>query len=181
MRLEPVDEGHRTELRGVLASDPEAWPILLTCGIGEHFDSYWRAMVDTPGRITFAARALASDAIVGTSSFLHIEPAHGTLEIGVTFFAPAHRGSAVNPQSKLLMLGEAFEAGARRVQFSIDALNARSQAAVLKLGAKREGVLREHRVTWTGRVRDTAVFSIVADEWPQVRDGLERRLAAMAA
>ena len=90
------------------------------------------------------------------------------------------RGGAINPAAKRLMLGHAFEAGARRVQFKIDALNARSRAAVLKLGATQEGVLRQDRVTWTGRLRDTVVFSVLADEWPAARERLDARLAAFA-
>jgi RimJ/RimL family protein N-acetyltransferase len=77
------------------------------------------------------------------------------------------------------MLGDAFDSGARRVVFRVDALNARSRAAVGKLGAVQEGILRQDRVTWTGRVRDTVIFSILADEWPAVRDRLDARLAAL--
>ena len=84
----------------------------------------------------------------------------------------------INPAAKRLLLGHAFGAGARRVQFKVDALNARSRAAVLKLGAVQEGILRQDRVTWTGRVRDTVFFSVLAAEWPKVREGLDRRLAA---
>jgi RimJ/RimL family protein N-acetyltransferase len=76
------------------------------------------------------------------------------------------------------MLEEAFGAGARRVQFSVSAANPRSQAAVLKLGGKKEGMLRNHRITWTGASRDTVLFSITDEEWPEVRQGLITRLAA---
>jgi RimJ/RimL family protein N-acetyltransferase len=86
----------------------------------------------------------------------------------------------VNPQSKLLMIAMAFDAGARRVGFKVDALNARSRAAVLKLGARQDGIIRQDRITWTGRTRDTVVFSILSDEWPAVRAGLEGRLGAFA-
>jgi RimJ/RimL family protein N-acetyltransferase len=75
------------------------------------------------------------------------------------------------------MLSEAFRAGARRVQFSVSAANKRSQAAVLKIGGKQEGTLRNHRITWTGASRDTVLFSITDQEWPEVRDGLITRLA----
>jgi RimJ/RimL family protein N-acetyltransferase len=86
----------------------------------------------------------------------------------------------VNPAAKRLLMAHAFESGVRRVQYKVDAINARSRAAVLKLGAIQEGILRQDRVTWTGRVRDTVVFSILADEWPAVRDRLDARLAAFA-
>ena len=75
----------------------------------------------------------------------------------------------------------AFEAGARRVVYRVDAINSRSRAAVLKLGATQEGILRRDRICWTGRVRDTVVFSILDDEWPVVRDRLDARLAAFGA
>jgi len=102
------------------------------------------------------------------------------VEIGGTYYGPDLRGGAVSPAAKRLLLANAFESGARRVQFKVDAINARSRAAVLKLGAIQEGILRQERVTWTGRVRDTVVFSILADEWPAVRDRLDARLATFA-
>ena len=86
----------------------------------------------------------------------------------------------MNPAAKRLMMGQAFCDGARRVVFRVDAINARSRAAVTKLGGKLEGILRQDRVTWTGRVRDTCIFSVLKDEWPAVRDGLDARLAAFA-
>ncbi len=90
------------------------------------------------------------------------------------------RGTAVNPEAKLLMLAHAFASGAHCVQLKVDAMNARSRAAVLKLGAKQDGILRGDRVTWTGRIRDTVMFSILEDEWPDVRAQLEARVAAFA-
>jgi len=77
-------------------------------------------------------------------------------------------------------MAHAFERGARRVQYKVDAINARSRAAVLKLGAIEEGILRQDRITWTGRIRSTVVFSILADEWPVVRDRLDARLAGLS-
>jgi N-acetyltransferase len=99
------------------------------------------------------------------------------VEIGATFLNPDVRAGAVNPEAKLLMLGHAFNSGAVRVQFTVDTRNERSQAAVAKLGAVREGVLRRDKRTWTGYIRDTVVFSIIDSEWPEVRIRLEQRLA----
>ena len=82
----------------------------------------------------------------------------------------------MNPESKRLLLANAFDAGAIRVEFMIDVRNARSQAAVEKLGGTKEGVLRNHKITWTGHVRDTAVFSITDADWPAVRERLDFRL-----
>ena len=129
----------------------------------------------------FAVRDLASGLLAGTSSFLSVWPQQSSLEIGSTWFRPEYRGGRINIEAKLLMLGEAFGAGVRRIEFRVDARNARSQAAVLKLGAAREGMLRQHLLTWTGHIRDTAVFSIVAEEWPRVRAGLMERLAGFEA
>ena len=177
VRLEPVSQEHCAEMKEVLESDPDNWKLQTMSGIGEHFQAYWEKMIGTPGRIAFAVKDQASGRIAGTSSFINIDPKHRTVEIGYTFFRPEHRGTAVNPETKLLMLGEAFGAGASRVQFSVSAANHRSQAAVLKLGATKEGVIRKHRITWTGASRDTALFSIIDEEWEAVRERLRSRLA----
>ena len=116
----------------------------------------------------------------GITTYYAIDPANAVAEIGGTYYHPNLRGGATNPAAKRLMMGHAFERGARRVVYRVDALNARSRAAVLKLGAVQEGILRQDRVTWTGRIRDTVIFSVLADEWPAVRDRLDARLAAFA-
>ena len=113
---------------------------------------------------------------MGTSSFRGLRYEHRGVEIGSTFLHPDVRSGPVNLESKLLMLTHAFDAGAIRVEFLVDERNSRSQAAVLKLGARQEGVLRKHMITWTGHVRDTAIFSIVDFDWPGVRERLEFRL-----
>jgi RimJ/RimL family protein N-acetyltransferase len=177
VRLEPVHDGLREEMREALDCDPENWAIQSNSGMGGHFAEYWRLMVDTPGRIAFAVYDQASGALAGTSSLFDISPQHRTLEIGYTWLRPEYRGTLLNPEAKLLMLGHAFGAGALRVQFSVNALNARSRAAVLKLGARQEGIIRRHRITWTGAKRDTVLFSIIDEEWPAVKARLEARLA----
>lgn len=179
--LEPVREDRREAIQEALDRDPENWAIQSISAMGEHFAGYWRLMTETPGRIAFAAIDHATGRVAGTSSFFDIEPHHRTVEIGYTWFRPEYRGTAFNVETKLLMLGEAFGAGARRVQFSVNAANMRSRAAVLKLGAKQEGLLRNHRIGWNGHKRDTIIFSIVDEEWPDVRSGLRARLRAFAA
>ena len=99
------------------------------------------------------------------------------LEIGGTYYRPDLRGGPVNPAAKRLMMGHAFECGARRAVYRVDAINLRSRAAVLKLGAVEEALLRQDRITWTGRIRDTVIFSVLDHEWPAVRDRLDARLA----
>jgi RimJ/RimL family protein N-acetyltransferase len=107
--------------------------------------------------------------LVGMSSYLDVEAKHGSVQIGRTYFVPRIRGTGFNAGVKRLMLDRAFDCGFRRAEFKVDTRNARSMAAILKLGAVHEGTLRKNLVTWTGYVRDTAVYSILADEWPALR------------
>ena len=176
--LKPLGESHREGLREAAARDAEIWSVYPYSLAGEHFDPYWTRIAGeaAQGR-TIPFAVVVEEAVVGVSCFLSVDRENATVEVGGTYLTPEVRGGAVNPQIKRLMLEEAFAGGARRVGFRIDALNARSLAAVGKLGAVREGVSRQDRVTWTGRVRDTVIFSILADEWPAVRAGLDRRLA----
>lgn len=180
VRLEPITADLRDELRGAIDCDPESWEIMSVNGCGEGFEDWWGALLgesDRGERVGFAIRRLSDGKIVGTSSYLNIRRLHKGLEIGSTFLHPEARSGPINPESKHLLLGHAFDAGVIRVEFLIDVRNARSQAAVEKLGATREGVLRSHKITWTGHVRDTAVFSITAFDWPGVKQRLEFRLS----
>ncbi len=182
VRLEPMAERHRAELQAACAADPQLWRDLYPHSMDpEHFDAGWTRMMAQAANgswIPFAV--LAQDRCVGMTSYIGPDRANATVEIGGTYYHPDHRGGAVNPATKRLMLGAAFEAGARRVQFNVDAINHRSCAAVRKLGAVQEGILRQNRVVWTGRIRDTVVFSVLAAEWPDVRARLDERLARLA-
>lgn len=178
-RLEPLAARHADDLRAAADADPEIWPLYPVNMSGAHFDGWWARITEdaASGRwLPFAVTVRG--ACVGVTCFILPDAANAGVEIGGTYLHPAVRGGAVNPQSKRLMLGHAFDAGARRVAFRVDALNARSRAAVLKLGAVQEGILRQDKVVWTGRVRDTVTFSILAAEWPAVRERLDARLAA---
>ncbi len=115
--------------------------------------------------------------VVGTSSYLEVAVPDARLEIGWTAYAPAVWAGRVNPECKLLLLGHAFDVlGAGRVQLKTDVRNVRSQQAIARLGARYEGVLRRYQRRSDGTVRDTVLFSITAEEWPSVRDGLRARL-----
>lgn len=117
--------------------------------------------------------------IVGTTSFLDVVPGDARLEIGFTAYAPSTWAGVVNPSCKLLLMTWAFEeAGFGRVQLKTDIRNARSQAAIERLGAQREGVLRSYQRRQDGTMRDTVMYSVLAQEWPRVRRGLQDRLAA---
>lgn len=128
-------------------------------------------------RLTRPLGGFDEGAIVGTSSYLNAMVRDAWLEIGATAYAPAVWGSAVNPECKLLLIGHAIDAlHAGRVQIKTDVRNARSQQAIARLGADFEGVLRRHYRRADGTVRDTVMFSIIAEHWPTVRAGLQARL-----
>jgi N-acetyltransferase len=165
VRLERLCETHREALRAACAADPAIWEIYPYSMLGDAFDVWWE---NTAGN-RFVHVAIMADRLVGMSSFYDVDDANGSTAIGGTYFAPDVRGTGVNGEVKRLMLGAAFAAGARRVVFHIDAINTRSRRAVEKLGARFEGIMRQDRVTWTGRVRDSCVYSILEDEWPEVR------------
>lgn len=167
IRLEPLAEMHRAALKAACAEDPEIWLIYSTSYGPEHFDSNFEAMLARPDWRSFAL--FRGERLVGMSSFMGIDAIRMVLEIGSTYYVPAERGTGFNRIVKELMLDRAFACGFRRIEFRVDARNARSQAALGKIGAVREGVLREDRITWNGHVRDTVLFSILASE--RVRSG----------
>lgn len=130
-------------------------------------------------RLTVGQPGLAAGAVVGTSSLLDISAVDARLEIGATAYTPAAWAGVVNPETKLLLLSYAFDVlGAGRVQLKTDVRNSRSQQAIARLGAQYEGVLRRYQRRSDDTVRDTVMFSILAEEWPAVRDGLTARLDA---
>jgi N-acetyltransferase len=181
LRLEPFHERHKEELRAACAADPALWKDLYILSmLDEQFDVHWaRLQREIEAGQTMAFAVVVDGVCRGMSTYLDIDRRHRTLEIGSTYYEPSVRGGPVNPSAKRLLLANAFEAGAVRVQFRVDAINARSRAAVLKLGAMQEGILRNDKITWTGRQRSTVVFSILAEEWPAVRERLDARIAAL--
>ncbi|NIA52828.1 GNAT family N-acetyltransferase [Massilia sp. TW-1] len=179
VRLEPYAEGLREDVRAALDCDPDAWRLFAVNGQGQDFDTWWRtvnALVAQDEWVAYAVRSRATDTIVGTTSFLSLKRTRQCVEIGGTFLHPDVRGTLANAEAKYLMLAHAFACGARRVELLTDSRNVRSQAAIAKLGAVREGVLRRERVTWTGHVRDSVLFAVTDLDWPDVRARLERRL-----
>jgi RimJ/RimL family protein N-acetyltransferase len=181
VRLEPLTESLEDEVRAALDCDPASWDIMVAAGYGPHFDGWWRSArkaMDQGNRIAWAVRRLSDGVVVGSSSLYEIMPDYRRCEIGSTFYRPEARGGPVNPSCKRLMLGHAFTGGAVRVEILTDAINPGSQAAIRKLGARDEGVLRKHKITFKGRIRDTAQFVVLDDDWPEVRARLDARLAA---
>lgn len=130
----------------------------------------------------FATIDLESGAVVGSTRFMGINRAHRRVEIGFTFLAQRWQRSYVNTEAKYLMLRHAFdEWGCNRVELITDVLNTKSRQAISRLGAKEEGVLRNHMIMRDGRVRDSALYSIIRAEWPAVRSGLEAKIASYEA
>lgn len=124
--------------------------------------------------VVFATVERESGRTIGSTRFMNIDRSNRRVEIGSTWIAPAWQRTAVNTEAKFLMLRHAFEEWkCIRVELKTDALNQKSRNAILRIGAKEEGTLRRHLITWTGRVRDTVYFSILDDEWPPVKTKLE--------
>jgi RimJ/RimL family protein N-acetyltransferase len=180
--LRPLTLDDASELLAV--SPPETfryylnWPAGPTLG---EFREWVQRRLFASDQSPFAVVRNSDGALVGSSSYLDIQPAHKHVEIGCTWYAAAVRGTVINPESKLLMLGHAFEKlGCERVTLKCDGRNEHSQRAIAKLGAVREGVLRKHRIQPDGFVRDTVYFSLIAAEWPKVREGLQARIGGGA-
>ena len=162
-RAEPMSEAHRDLLREACAEDPDIWEIYYVSYAPEQFDDSFDALLKRPW-VPFAL--YDRDGFVGMSCYLDIDDSRQTLEIGSTYYRPSRRGTGFNARAKDMMLRHAFDRGYRRVEFRVDGRNQRSQAAMKKLGAVREGVMRADRITWNGHVRDTVLFAILKDEWP---------------
>ncbi len=128
--------------------------------------------------VAFATVEKKSGQAIGSTRFMNIDRTNRRVEIGSTWIVPAWQRTAVNTEAKYLMLRHAFEVwGCVRVELKTDTLNQKSRNAILRIGAKEEGTLRKHVITWTGRIRDSVYFSILDSEWPEVRKRLEERLA----
>jgi|HubBroStandDraft_6_1064221.scaffolds.fasta_scaffold150316_2 RimJ/RimL family protein N-acetyltransferase len=128
--------------------------------------------------VAFATVENGSGQVIGSTRFMNIDRVNRRVEIGSTWIAPAWQRTAINTEAKYLMLRHAFEVWqCLRVELKTDALNQRSRNAILRIGAKEEGILRRHLITWTGRVRDSVYFSILDTEWPKVKADLEAMLA----
>lgn len=182
VRLVPFEPDHHGPQLVALSEQTGArlgtWPVFVA---GTDWLAPWletlRSRVAAGTLVPFAVY-LGDGRFAGMTAFLNPDAGHRNVEIGMTFYAPDLQGGVINPACKHLLLGHAFGQGALRVYFHVDERNARSRAAVLKLGAVQEGLLRDNRILPDGFVRTTVVFSILAREWPAVKAGLDARLAA---
>jgi len=182
VRLEPLERSH---LPGLVAAgaDPVTWTWMHAPLTDEAAMRAWveeaLANRDAGAEVPFAIVQAATGRVLGSTRFMSIAPAHRRLEIGWTWLAPGAHGTGANTEAKLLLLEHAFERlGAMRVEFKTDARNARSRAALAAIGASFEGVFRRHQLTAGGRVRDSAWYAIVDEDWPAAREHLRARLAA---
>lgn len=185
VRLEPLAEHHLDDLAAA-GSDPATWRWLFDdCSERDRLAAWLERAVAAreDGReLPFATVERASGRAVGSTRLMALAPEHRRLEIGWTWLSPAAQGTGVNPAAKLLALTHAFETlGCRRVEFKTDALNERSRAALLSIGARFEGISRRHMLMADGRSRDSAWYAIIDDDWPTVRERLQERVARFAA
>jgi RimJ/RimL family protein N-acetyltransferase len=174
--LEPFQPEHLADLRR--AANDETFRYFPT----PDFESWSARALADHNRLCFTVRRAGDGAVIGSTSYSDIAPDHGRVEIGSTWYVAEARGTAVNPEAKLLLLGNAFDAGYNCIALRTDSRNAHSRAAIAKLGAKQDGILRGH--VWMppggaraeGYFRDPVFFSILASEWPAVKAGLGQRL-----
>jgi RimJ/RimL family protein N-acetyltransferase len=185
VRLEPLELRHLAPLCSV-GLEPELWRLIPTRVENE---SDMRRYIETALESRKAGTALpfaiverASGAVIGSTRYGNIEREHRRLEIGWTWIAPRWQRTGINTEMKFLLLRHAFETlGCNRVELKTDALNARSRAAILRIGAKEEGTFRSHVVCHDGRIRDTVYFSVIRSEWPAVKERFEKVLLKTGA
>jgi RimJ/RimL family protein N-acetyltransferase len=181
VRLEPLGLEHVARLAEV-ALEPEIWQWTLARPTSEADVRSW-AEAALAGRAAgtefpFVTLDAATGRPIGSSRYMNIVLEHRRLEIGWTWVAPAWQRTGANREAKLLMLGHAFDVlGCRRVEFKTDSLNEPSRTALLGIGAQFEGIFRNHMVMPGGRMRHSAYYSVIDEEWPAIRAGLERSLA----
>jgi RimJ/RimL family protein N-acetyltransferase len=170
LSLRPLGQIHRDALRAACAADSEIWQVYPVSYAPDRFDASFEALLKNAGRLPFAV--FTQGTLIGMTAYLRIDETAQTLEIGNSYLVPDQRGTGLNGAMKRLMIDHAFASGIRRIEFRVDARNLRSQAAVRKIGAVHEGLLRAERITWTGHVRDTCLFGLLAQDWAAARGTL---------
>lgn len=180
--LEPLAEVHRSGMAAA-ASDPVIWRYLPWDASGDGFDRWFDAtLANSNNDAIWAVRRQSDGAIVGSTRYLNIAAHDLRVEIGGTWYAPETWGGIVNPACKFMLMQRGFETlGLNRIELKTDARNERSQKAIARLGAQREGLFRRHMVMPDGHIRDTVYFSVIREEWPEVKAGLLARLASFGA
>ncbi|MFD2366868.1 GNAT family N-acetyltransferase [Pseudoduganella sp. GCM10020061] len=181
VRLEPLSLAHADGLRAA-ASDGELWNIRVTSVPEPHnVAAYIGDALDMPNRLAFAVIDLASGRVIGSTSYHDILPQVDRVEIGWTWYGKSWQRSHVNTSCKLALLSHAFDTlGCAVVGLRTDNFNHASQAAIERLGAKKDGVIRHHHLRRDGTVRDTVMYSIVRGEWPEIKSHLHYKLQQYA-
>ncbi len=182
VRLEPLTLAHVDGLR-LAALDGQLWNLRVTSVPEPHrTQAYVHTALETPNRLAFAVVDVSSEAVLGTTSYHDILPEIDRVEIGYTWYAKSAQRSHVNTSCKLLLLSHAFDTlGCAVVGFRTDNFNYASQAAIERLGAKKDGVIRHHAPRRDGSVRDTVIYSIVRGEWHEIKTHLHYQLSRHAA
>ncbi len=180
VRLEPLAKAHLAGLAEV-GLDQELWRwIPIPVRTQEEMAAYIDTALNEQERGTslpFAIVEKATDRAIGSTRYGNIDRTHHRVEIGWTWVAREWQGTAINTEAKYLLLRHAFESlGCMRVELKTDSLNERSRAAILRIGAREEGIFRNHMITASGRIRHTVYFSIIDSEWPAVKARLETKL-----
>ncbi len=177
VRLEPLSMAHANGLRAA-ACDGELWNLRITSvPEPEHVEQYIAGALATANRLAFAVIDISSGAVMGTTSYHDIVPDIDRVEIGWTWYAKSRQRSHVNTSCKLLLLSHAFDTlGCAVVGLRTDNFNHASQAAIERLGAKKDGVIRHHHPRRDGTVRDTVMYSIMRGEWPEIKSQLHYKL-----
>lgn len=182
LRLEPLAPHHAADLAAAAEADLFRYHLLVPALSEAGFVRYIETMNARPETIAFAQVIPHTGRAVGSTTYRDIQPHNRGLEIGSTWIGRAYHGTHVNPAAKYLLLRHAFEAlGAIRVQLKTDSRNLHSQRAIEKLGAVKEGVLRNHIIMPDGFYRHTVMYSITVDEWPAVQARLSERLGSAQA
>lgn len=181
VRLEPLEEHHRAGLTAAAERDVSIFRLMPFPVAAQGYDGVfdWVLSQQRAG-VWLPHVVFLDDQVVGQSCYLNPRPRDAGVEIGGTWYVRAAQGGIANPSAKFLLLGHAFACGAERVEFKTDATNAQSRAALLKLGCAFEGVHRHHMRRTDGSWRDSAWYSILREEWPDLRARLEARLAALS-
>jgi RimJ/RimL family protein N-acetyltransferase len=186
VRLEPLSLDRHFEGLLAIAVEPDLWKFTMNkvesaADLKRYLDTALREQAQGTA-LPFATMDVATGGVVGCTRFGNISPPNRRVEIGWTWVARPYHRSYVNTEAKYLMLRHAFETwGCVRVELKTGSLNVRSQNAMLRIGAKREGTLRKHGIAENGFIRDTVYFSILDDEWPEVKRGLEAMMSRQPA
>ena len=180
VRLEPLSRKHLTGLCEV-GLEEQLWrwiptPVRTADDMAAYVDLALKEQANGVS-LPFAQMEKATGRAIGSTRYMNIDRVHHRVEIGCTWIGREWQRTAANTEAKYLLLGHAFETlGCMRVELKTDSLNDKSRAAILRIGAKEEGIFRNHMMTSTGRIRHTVYFSVIDSEWPEVKSRLERKL-----